>query len=68
MKKLFISISAVLFTIVSFSTQAAYISAWGDTISSAEKTIEEKANGKPYEITSVRMGDYAYITANISNK
>ncbi|MGJ7119328.1 hypothetical protein [Morganella morganii] len=57
----------LLFSTFSISSFAQSISAWGGTISEAELKIEKIANenNSKYMITSARMGNYAYIVAEL---
>lgn len=64
LKKITFVLFISTFSIGSF---AQSVSAWGSTVSEAESKIEKIANlsDSKYRITTVRMGNYAYVTADI---
>lgn len=63
-------ITMILCFIISSTSLAETVSAWGPTISEAESKIADIAREKSsdYKIETARMGDYAYITAVLIDK
>lgn len=68
MSKLKKAILVMFMSSFSLGCFAQSVSAWGGTISEAESKIEKIANktDSTYKITTARMGDYAYVTAELT--
>ncbi|MCW2257168.1 hypothetical protein M2263_003259 [Providencia alcalifaciens] len=57
-----------LLSVVSFGSFAETISAWGTTVAEAEAKIAKaaEASNSEYKIQTTRMGNYAYVTAELT--